>query len=132
MSDESILMDLLRSDPGVTSVVPSRSFFASTLPAGATVPAITVTFRGGPGRSMTLDGATGHDRRRAEISCWASTPTEARRAARAVRAILDGYVGPVAGPSSCIHLARCEAPFDIPEPEPGLHRCAVIVDIWFS
>jgi hypothetical protein len=85
---EEIVRGILKDDAGIKALVSER-IYADHIPQGGSLPAITL--RGyGAARTYTFEGQCDLVRQRVYIGCWASTLSDARALAEAVRKACSG------------------------------------------
>lgn len=114
MSFETEIIDTLVNDVGLDT----DHVQADTLAQGTTFPAVTY-LRIDTRRVRSHDG-TSLVGPLFQISCWGSTPTQARELARAVVQAWDARIG----------FALVEDDRDVNEPNPKLFRRDVDVRLW--
>lgn len=132
MIEESIIGALL-ADMSVKAVISNRVFPVSR-PQGTALPAITV-FRVDGAPLQADEGPVGLEPVRMQIDCWAKTYSDAKTAARAVIAALNGFDG-IMG-ASTVPLIELDAERDMPR-EGGtnaaeyLFRVSLDFQVWVS
>lgn len=115
---EQDLIDVLDGDSAVTEFVDDR-IYPMTMPQGYALPAIVYS-RVSTTPVTSLDGDTGVDSVRFEISCYAKTLLEAKQLATAVRAAIN------ASELKSIPVMW----IDMQDPETKSYRAIVDFNIW--
>ena len=115
---------LIRSDAAVKALVADR-VFALVMPPTTRFPLVTYQ-RTGREPFRTLSGASSLAASRYAIDCWGMTDSEADGVAKAVRDVVDGFVGTVVGVDLAITNEGQSLSFDEAS---GLFRGRVDVDV---
>lgn len=92
---EGAIVSKLRGTSGVSAIVGQR-VWPGRRPQARTLPSITV-FRVDGAPIYTNDGETGLAEGRVQIDCWATTYTDAKNAAGAVKDALSNFEGTQSG-----------------------------------
>ena len=123
---EQDLRTYLLAQPAIAALIGTRCYPAR-LPQGAARPALTYQ-RIARTTSITHDGAADLGRARIQIDCWTDSYEAMVGLAKAIRAALSGYRGPMG--SNGATAARIVNELDLPEPEPALWRRMIDVAVW--
>lgn len=111
-----------RTDAG-SRVYPKR------LPQQASLPALTYTVIDDPGEH-SHDGASNLAHPRVQVDCWGSTPLQAAQLDDQVRAVLDGYQGPMGTLS--VHGAMRQDARQDDDPDTGRYWVSADYIVWHS
>lgn len=138
MSIEAFVTAWLGRDPDVQEIAGSR-IYPVELPQGAGLPALTY-YRTGQQGMRSLAGLSGLSRARLTIDCWATSYSDAKGLAAAIRGTwanpkLDGYRGQLAG--VFVQTCLCTNEMDLIErpvhgDEAGVKHVALDFDIVFE
>lgn len=108
---EKAIKSILVADATVLALVSTR-VYPNWVPQGASMPAISFNQVSGI-RDYSMDGADGMAQTLYQIDCWATTYSETRDLADAVRGALSAYSGTIAGVT--IDVAFLQDENDVPE-----------------
>lgn len=123
---ESDLRTFLLAQPAVSALIVDR-LYPARLPQGVTLPAVTYQRIAG-NSEISHDGPGDLARARIQIDCWADSYATMVSLAKAIRAALSGYRGPMGGNPAT--NARVINVLDLPEPEPALWRRMVEIILY--
>jgi Protein of unknown function (DUF3168) len=93
---EAAIIAILSNDAGVAGAI-AGGIWAVLMPEEVQYPALSYTLVDSPS-IQTLNEPTGLVHPRVQVSAWANSYAEAKRAADAVRKALDFFAGPVSTP----------------------------------
>lgn len=127
------LYSLLAGASQVTAVLGTRTKNDSGIWAGqkreaGAYPAIVISESPGGETLMTMDGPDALRFRRFQFSCYAKSYLAAKQLAAAVRAVLDGFTGPLSD-GTIVQNIKTETEFDTWEEAPFVYHTPLEVSI---
>ncbi len=127
---EQSLEQFLSEDTGLGSLIDGR-VFPMVIPQGSgKIPCVVYTLVGTSGRTANLCGQTDTKVRGAfQIDSYSKRYATTKAIAKAVKDLMCGFVGDMAG--TRVSLITLETDADIGDPDPGLYRVSQQYFIWY-